>query len=67
VIGDTVNLAERLEALCRTVVEDDAEVGALVSSVTAGMIDGAAGAHPVGRYNLPGRDEPIDVFRLHLD
>lgn len=67
VIGDTVNAAERLEALCRTIVESGAEVGALVSRDTVERTGGAVVVHSVGMQSLTGRDEPIDVFRLQVD
>ena len=64
VIGDTVNIAERLEALAREFVEEGAKVSILVSDETARLAAGEIEAVSVGAHSLRGRHEKIEVFQL---
>ncbi|SDT99465.1 adenylate/guanylate cyclase domain-containing protein [Stappia sp. ES.058] len=62
VVGDAVNLCERLQTLGRDVAPD-AEVVILASDETVSRI-GAAGAAPLGAYQLRGRSGPVTVWRI---
>ena len=64
VVGDVVNVAERLEELARTAIEDEDDVSILVSSATAAEVEGEFSLVPFGAHVLRGRSEPLDVFQL---
>jgi len=65
-IGDTVNIAQRLEALGKR-VSPDADVVVLLSADTRAALDDAGlEAVPLGRFDLRGRDAPLEVYRLSL-
>ena len=64
VIGDTVNIAERLEELAREYMTSDDEVVALASEATLVGLDTVASAESVGRHTLRGRREAIEVYRV---
>ncbi len=65
-IGDTVNSAQRLEALGKQ-VSPDADVVVLLSADTRAALDGAGlAAERLGGFDLRGRAEPLDVYRLSL-
>ena len=56
-IGDTVNLAARLESW--------AEVGhVVVSAATAERLAGVATLSPVGALELKGKTEPVEAYEL---
>lgn len=62
-VGDTVNVAARLEQLCKELVsQDDAIV--LVSGDTVVRAGAAHALTARGRYAVRGRDGEIDVFSL---
>ena len=57
VIGDTINVAARLQAL--------AEPGRVViGSLTAEHLGSHAVTEPIGEVPLKGKSEPVEVFRL---
>lgn len=62
VVGDTVNVASRLEQLGREVDPDDG-CCTLVSADTCGVVD-AHGCRSIGRRALRGRNGEVEVFRL---
>ncbi len=64
IVGDTVNVGQRLEQLGKEVLAPGAEVGALVSAATAAAVAGEIELAPAGSHRLPGRKESIEVFRL---
>ena len=64
-IGDTVNIAQRLEALGKR-VDDKAEVVVLLSQQTREALGDAIAVEALGAHDLPGRAEPLDVYRLPL-
>ncbi|MDJ0947291.1 MAG: adenylate/guanylate cyclase domain-containing protein [Alphaproteobacteria bacterium] len=64
-IGDTVNIAQRLEALGKEVAPE-ADVIALLSAETKAALDAGLEAKALGRFDLRGREEPLDVYRLDL-
>ncbi len=66
VVGDTVNSAQRLEGLAKTIPGDDA-VKIMVSAETAKHLDGGFRLEPVGALEAKGREAPLDAFRLVTD
>ncbi len=64
IVGDTVNVGQRLEQLGKEVLGSGAEVVALVSAATAAAVAGEIELAPAGSHRLPGRKESIEVFRL---
>jgi class 3 adenylate cyclase len=58
-IGDTVNVASRLEALNK-------EVGTaiLLSAATAQKLDGALPLKSIGERAVKGRVEPIELYTI---
>jgi len=65
VVGDTVNVAQRLESLGKQ-VDADAEVIALLSAATAEQLDGKYITHPEGEFRLQGKQHDVGVLRLDL-
>ena len=63
-IGDTVNVAQRLEELGKTfaVAEEDAVI--LVSGETAALLEPGFGLSALGMHQLRGRITETEVFRL---
>ena len=64
-IGDTVNIAQRLEALGKQVAPD-ADVAVLLSAATKSALDPDCAVEPLGAFVLRGREAPLEVYRLHL-
>lgn len=60
-IGDTVNVAARLEQLCKD-IGDDAEAKILVSGDTVARATDQSNLANVGRYDVRGRDSDVDVW-----
>ena len=63
VIGDTVNIAQRLEQLGKQ-VSPDAEVAIVVVAATAADAGADFAFEPVGEMAVKGRTAPVDVYRL---
>lgn len=73
IVGDTVNVAQRIEELGSR-VSDPGEATILVSAATAGAATGGAatggagGQEPglagIGPHGLRGRSGPVEIFRL---
>ena len=62
IVGDTVNVSQRLQELGK-LLAPDAETAIVISGETAGRLDEQHSAGIVsGRHRLRGRGEPIDVF-----
>jgi adenylate cyclase len=57
VVGDSVNLAARLESCA-----GPGQI--LVSAETYARLDGAVPGRPLGRFTVKGRDEPVAVWEL---
>ena len=66
VIGDTVNVAARLESLGKE-IDRDAEVIVLVSGEVANTLENGAAREVIGPQKVKGRDEAVEVVRLHPD
>jgi class 3 adenylate cyclase len=66
VIGDTVNLAQRLEQMVKTLDIEPAERDAviLLSADVVNGLDGPYALISLGIREIPGRDEGLMVFRL---
>jgi adenylate cyclase len=63
VVGDTVNIAQRIEDLAKDLLPD-AEVAILLSATTAGALPPDLVATSLGWHRLRGRDDPIEIFGL---
>lgn len=63
VIGDTVNVASRLEGLGKS-VDAEADVVILVSSDIAEQLDDSFSRQTIGEQKVKGKDTPIEVVRL---
>ncbi|MBX2869755.1 MAG: hypothetical protein KTR18_13840 [Acidiferrobacterales bacterium] len=64
IIGDTVNVGQRLEQLGKEIYPPGTEVSILVSSETAEKVENLFNLVPAGRYKLKGRQGEMDVFKL---
>ena len=62
-VGDTVNVTQRLEQLGKEVAPE-APIVILASAATAAHAEGLCQVEPLGPRQLRGRNETIEVFRL---
>ncbi|HEX6015531.1 MAG TPA: adenylate/guanylate cyclase domain-containing protein [Geminicoccaceae bacterium] len=62
-VGDTVNVAQRLEQLGKEVAPED-RIVILASDAAAAHARGLCEVEPLGPRQLRGRDETVEVFRL---
>jgi class 3 adenylate cyclase len=63
VVGDSVNMAQRLEALGKVLLPD-AEVSLLISAATRQALPPSIAARSLGRHALRGRAAEVEVFAL---
>jgi class 3 adenylate cyclase len=63
VVGDTVNLTQRLEALAKTLLPD-AETAILMSADAARRVSPALGPTSLGAHRLPGLMRAMEVFTV---
>jgi len=63
-IGDTVNIAQRLEQLAKEFDPGTGETVVLLSAETAATLPENFSLQPVGSHLLRGQTEPIEAFRL---
>lgn len=61
IIGDTVNVSQRLQGLGK-LVAPDAETAIVISGETASRLDERYPLVASGRHHLRGRGEPVEVF-----
>jgi adenylate cyclase len=61
IIGDTVNVSQRLQGLGK-LVAPDAECAIVISGETAARLDERVLLAASGKHRLRGRGEPVDVF-----
>ena len=64
IIGDTVNIGQRLEQLGKEVYPAGTEISVLISGDTAAKLDADIRLVAAGRHRLKGRAGEIDVFKL---
>lgn len=64
IVGDTVNVGNRLEQLGKAVAPDDDLVALISGDTVAGLADGAGDLRPLGPHMIPGRATAVAVFRL---
>ncbi len=65
VVGDTVNVAQRLEVMAKEVLPG-AEVAILLSAATARDLPADPRLTSLGRHQLRGREAPTEIFTLRL-
>ena len=63
-IGDTVNIAQRLETLAKDFDPGTGETVVLLSADTAAALDGGFSLKSVGSHLLRGQTDPIEVYQL---
>ncbi|MEX0582813.1 MAG: adenylate/guanylate cyclase domain-containing protein, partial [Sneathiella sp.] len=64
VVGDTVNIAQRMEQYGKTLSPDQTdEVLTLMTDATVNAAPGT-GAKKIGDYQLKGRQDPVTIYRL---
>ena len=61
IIGDTVNVSQRLQDIGK-LVASDAETAIVVSGETASRLDERVELTSAGKHRLRGRGEPVEVF-----
>ncbi len=64
IVGDAVNIGQRLEQLGREFGVEGSAVTVLASAATAGRLGAGFARESVGGHRLRGRSETIEVFRL---
>ncbi len=65
IIGDAVNVGQRLEQLGKTLFPEGTEAAILVSGETAAGLGSGFTPKPAGRHRVKGRAGEIDVFSLN--
>lgn len=65
IIGDTVNIGQRLEQLGKEIHLAETEISILISGDTASKLSHAFSPVSVGRHKVKGRAGEIEVFDLH--
>ncbi len=63
VVGDTVNIAQRLEALGKVLMATS-ETAILISAETAKAVGGDIDVQPLGRHELKGRTGAAEVYTI---
>jgi class 3 adenylate cyclase len=63
-IGDTVNVSQRLEQLGKRFDTGEGDLIALASARTAAELPPDADAKPLGAHELRGRGEAMEIYRL---
>ncbi|MBT5039461.1 MAG: adenylate/guanylate cyclase domain-containing protein [Rhodospirillaceae bacterium] len=67
IIGDTVNIGQRLEQLGKEIHPDGTEISILISGDTAGKLGPGFAPASVGRHKVKGRVGEIEVFELRRE
>jgi adenylate cyclase len=63
VVGDAVNMAQRLEVLGKTLLPD-AETAILLSADTRRGLDASTSVRSLGQHAIRGREGQVEVFTL---
>lgn len=63
IVGDTVNVAQRLQELGKA-LQPEADVAIIVSGATAAAIGTNAGLQSMGEQTIRGHTEPMAVYAL---
>ncbi len=63
VVGDAVNMAQRIEGIAKQLRPHD-EVAIILSAAAAALAADPAELTPLGRHALPGRETAADLFAL---
>ena len=63
-VGDVVNMAQRIEEVAKEGMKCDEEAVVLVSDVVVRRVGTVWSAEPVGRHILRGRHEATAIYRL---
>jgi len=63
-VGDIVNVAQRIQEIARDSMRGEEEAVVLVSEDVLQSSGSAWPAQPIGRHTLRGRREATNVFRL---
>jgi class 3 adenylate cyclase len=64
VVGDTVNVAERIEEISRDIIDAEKDVGILISKAVADNLGDGISVHPIGRHTLKGKTDPTALFEV---
>ncbi len=65
-VGDTVNVAQRLEQMGHQIMREDEEALVLVSSPVVAATKALFSFKPTGTHTLRGRARPVAIFKLAL-
>jgi adenylate cyclase len=63
VVGDTVNVAQRIEALGKDLLPEE-DIAVVLSETTVAALPPDLPVRALGRHRLRGRDEPLELFAL---
>lgn len=63
-VGDTVNVAQKVETLGRTVGSDEDDVTILLSDATNSLLGEGLEAFSLGHHLVSGRASSIEIFRI---
>jgi adenylate cyclase len=63
-VGETVNVAQRLEQFAKEIDDGHSEVIIVASAEVAGRLPVEIPQQPLGKHNVVERAPPMDVFRL---
>ncbi len=64
IVGDTVNVGQRLEALCKEMAGPDDSCAILLSGDTRMALVSDLSPDYLGEREIRGRDEPVSVYKL---
>lgn len=64
IVGDAVNTANRVEEIAKTIMTPEDNICALASDAVIHALGEDPAAEPVGEFAVPGRVEPVSIFRL---
>ena len=65
-VGDTVNVAQRLEQFAKEIDDGRSDVIIVASEAVAGRLPVEIAQHPLGRHAVLARADPMPVYRLDV-